>query len=61
MPDFRSRLDFVPKAPLYAPHQTGQVLISDLGILIWLGAIATWAYTRGFGEMFRVYFVPYLW
>ncbi|KZT42629.1 delta-12 fatty acid desaturase protein [Sistotremastrum suecicum HHB10207 ss-3] len=52
---------FVPKAPLYAPHQTGQVLISDLGILIWLGTLAAWAYTRGFAEMFRIYFVPYLW
>lgn len=52
---------FTPGAPLYAPHQTWQVLVSDLGISIWLAGISTWAYTRGFAEMFRVYFAVYLW
>ena len=38
-----------------------QILISDLGIALWLGALIYWSMTRSFLEMFRIYFVPYLW
>ncbi|KAF8527476.1 fatty acid desaturase-domain-containing protein [Hysterangium stoloniferum] len=52
---------FTPSQPLFAPHQTGQVLISDLGIFLWLAGLVGWSMTRGTAEMLRVYFVPYLW
>ncbi|KAF8752660.1 Delta-12 fatty acid desaturase [Rhizoctonia solani] len=31
------------------------------GIFLWLGTLIWWSMQRGFAEMFRVYFVPYLW
>ncbi|CAE6535358.1 unnamed protein product [Rhizoctonia solani] len=46
---------FVPKAPLFQPHQYSQILFSDFGIFLWLGTLIWWSVTRG------VYFVPYLW
>ncbi|CEL56888.1 omega-6 fatty acid desaturase (delta-12 desaturase) [Rhizoctonia solani AG-1 IB] len=52
---------FVPKAPLFQPHQYSQILFSDFGIFLWLGTLVWWSMQRGFAEMFRVYFVPYLW
>jgi len=52
---------FVPKEPLFSPAQFGQILISDFGVFIWLGAIISWAYLRGANEMIRIYLVPYLW
>lgn len=53
--------DFIPGAPLFAPHQRNGILLSDLGVLLWLSAIITWSMQRGFLEMFRIYLVPYLW
>lgn len=52
---------FVPKPPLFAPHQHGQVLVSALGVFIWAAALIAWTYYRSFAEVFRVYLVPYLW
>ena len=46
---------------MFAPHQFGQIIISDVGILIWLGALAAWIYQSGFSQVFRLYLVPYLW
>lgn len=54
-------LDFKPSAPLFSPHQFGQILLSDIGIFLWLGAIIAWSYYRGVWEMFTLYFIPYLW
>ncbi|KAH9947625.1 delta12-fatty acid desaturase [Amylocystis lapponica] len=50
-----------PSAVLFAPHQRGQIILSDIGIALWLGGIATAIYYKGFLEVFRVYLVPYLW
>ncbi|KZP26759.1 delta12-fatty acid desaturase [Athelia psychrophila] len=52
---------FKPASVMYAPHQYKDIVISDLGILIWLGTViaSIWAY--GFGPVFRNYIVPYLW
>lgn len=55
------QIDFIPGAPLFKPHEKWQILVSDLGIVIWLGALIYWSFSRSFLEMFRVYFVPYLW
>lgn len=52
---------FIPKAPLFAPHQHWQIIVSDFGIVLWLAALVYWSSTRSFLEMFRVYLVPYLW
>ena len=46
---------------MFAPHQFGQILLSDIGILLWLGTIAVWIYQSGFSHVFRLYLVPYLW
>lgn len=46
---------------MFAPHHYGQIIMSDIGIALWLGAVGTWIYSRGFAEVFRLYLVPYLW
>lgn len=48
-------------APLYAPHQAGQVFISDVGIVLWLLGMITFANYFGVSTLLRVYFFPYLW
>jgi len=52
---------FIPGAPLFRPHEFGQVVLSAFGVSLWIAAIAAWVYTRGFADMFIVYFLPYLW
>ncbi len=57
-----SRLsDFNPEAVMFAPHQFGQIILSDIGILLWLGTLAAWTYQSGFLQVLRLYLVPYLW
>lgn len=46
---------------MFAPHHRDQILISDLGIVLWLGAVLAAIHYRGFAEVFRVYLVPYVW
>ena len=46
---------------MFAPHQFGQIILSDVGILLWLGALTAWIYQSGFSQVFRLYLVPYLW
>lgn len=52
---------FNPKAVIFAPHQYGAVILSDIGVLLWLGAVAAAISTYGFVTVFRLYLVPYLW
>ncbi|EMD39805.1 hypothetical protein CERSUDRAFT_112068 [Gelatoporia subvermispora B] len=52
---------FDPSAVLFAPHHREQVLVSDIGIVLWLAAVVAGIYYKGFAEVFRVYLVPYLW
>ncbi|KAJ3515377.1 hypothetical protein NLJ89_g1795 [Agrocybe chaxingu] len=52
---------FDPSAPMFAPHHRGQIIASNVGILLWLVGIATSIYLKGFLEVFKVYLVPYLW
>ncbi|KAG5633162.1 hypothetical protein DXG03_008176, partial [Asterophora parasitica] len=37
------------------------IIISDLGILLWAAAIGYSIYSFGFATVFRLYLVPYLW
>ncbi|CAK5270618.1 unnamed protein product [Mycena citricolor] len=52
---------FNPKAIMFAPHQYTDIVVSDIGVLLWVAGLffATRAY--GFGTVMRVYGVPYLW
>ncbi|KZP03806.1 fatty acid desaturase [Athelia psychrophila] len=52
---------FKPTSVMFAPHQYNDIVISDLGILIWLGTIVASICVYGFGPVFRNYLVPYLW
>lgn len=55
------RADFKPTSVIFAPHQYSDIVLSDIGVALWIGGIAAWAYTRGFSEVFRLYLVPYIW
>lgn len=46
---------------MFAPHQYGQVMISTLGVLLWLAAVALSIYKWGPLTVFKTYLVPYLW
>nr|GAT48503.1 predicted protein [Mycena chlorophos] len=52
---------FSPSSIIFAPHQASQIVMSDLGILIWLGLIVASCNHWGFWTVFRTYLVPYLW
>lgn len=45
---------------MFAPHHRDQILISDVGIVLWFAAVCWAIYTYGFLEVFRVYLVPYI-
>lgn len=53
--------DFNPEAVMFGPHQFGQIILSDIGVFLWLGTLAAWAYQSGFSQVLRLYLVPYLW
>ncbi|KAF9468577.1 fatty acid desaturase-domain-containing protein [Collybia nuda] len=52
---------FVPSSPMFSPHHYGQIIISVVGIIIWLGVVGACIYQYGFLNVFRLYGVPYLW
>ncbi|KAG6817554.1 hypothetical protein H0H93_007145 [Arthromyces matolae] len=52
---------FQPSSAIFAPRHYFQILISDLGIILWLAGIAYSIHTFGFANVFRIYLVPYLW
>jgi len=52
---------FSPSAPMFSPSQWGQIIISDIGVLLWLAALYYSVNRFGIFEVFRTYFLPYLW
>ncbi|KAI0062945.1 hypothetical protein BV25DRAFT_1884626 [Artomyces pyxidatus] len=52
---------FNPDAVIFAPHQFLQVILSDIGIVLWLGAIVYFSIQTSFRDVIRVYLIPYLW
>jgi len=54
-------IDFKPSAVMFSPSQWGQIIISDVGVLLWLVALYYSINTFGLFEVFRTYFVTYLW
>ncbi|KAG1864545.1 hypothetical protein C8R48DRAFT_798294, partial [Suillus tomentosus] len=43
------------------PHQRESIILSDIGIVLWLASIAGSVYTYGFWTVFWLYLVPCLW
>jgi omega-6 fatty acid desaturase (delta-12 desaturase) len=52
---------FNPASPLFEAKDAKLILLSDLGILITSGVLATLCKTYGFSNMLVWYFLPYLW
>ncbi|KAK7678562.1 hypothetical protein QCA50_018434 [Cerrena zonata] len=50
-----------PSAKLFKPEHRTSILISDFFIISMLSILSVWSYYRGFREVWRVYFVPWLW
>jgi omega-6 fatty acid desaturase / acyl-lipid omega-6 desaturase (Delta-12 desaturase) len=46
---------------IFAPHHFMQIIVSDVGVFIWLAAVVAAVYTFGLSNTFRVYLAPYLW
>lgn len=46
---------------MFAPHQRDSIILSDIGIVLWLAGVTGSIYTYGFWTVFRLYLVPYLW
>ena len=53
--------DFNPHSVIFSANHYWQVIVSDLGILLWISAIAYSISQWGFAVVFRLYLVPYLW
>ncbi|KAJ3006036.1 hypothetical protein NUW54_g4085 [Trametes sanguinea] len=52
---------FNPSATIFRPDQRTQVVISNIGILMWMGAILASISHWGFFNVLKTYLVPYLW
>ncbi|KAJ7573702.1 delta-12 fatty acid desaturase protein [Mycena floridula] len=52
---------FNPNAVMFAPHQYNQVLLSNLGVIMWMTGVGMAIHYKGALEVFRTYLVPYLW
>ncbi|KAK7046598.1 FA-desaturase domain-containing protein [Favolaschia claudopus] len=52
---------FKPSSLIFAPHHHSQIVLSDLGIFIWLALIVLSCYHYSFLTVFRTYLVPYIW
>lgn len=46
---------------MFKPGQRTMILVSNVGLLLWLAAIGASISRWGFFEVFRTYLVPYLW
>lgn len=53
--------DFKPSAVMFADHHYSQVVVSDIGIALWLVGVAYSIWKYGFVNVFSLYLVPYLW
>ncbi|EJT97472.1 delta-12 fatty acid desaturase [Dacryopinax primogenitus] len=52
---------FNPNSVIFDARHYWQIVASDIGIALWLGALATWAYYRGIAEVALFYLPIYLW
>ncbi|KAI0689043.1 oleoyl phosphatidylcholine desaturase [Cytidiella melzeri] len=53
---------FNPSAEnIFAPHHFWQIIMSDIGVFVWVAGIIAAIYNFGFTNTFSVYLAPYLW
>ncbi|KAK7048678.1 oleoyl phosphatidylcholine desaturase [Favolaschia claudopus] len=52
---------FNPKAVMFSPHHWTDIVLSDIGVVLWMMGIAAASYVYGFSTVFVVYLQPYLW
>ncbi|KAI1793324.1 fatty acid desaturase-domain-containing protein [Ganoderma leucocontextum] len=52
---------FNPASVMFRADHRAQIIISNVGILLWMAGVAYSISQWGFFEVFRVYLVPYLW
>ncbi|KAJ7835623.1 delta-12 fatty acid desaturase protein [Mycena leptocephala] len=52
---------FAPKAVMFSPHQYLDVLLSDVGVALWLLGLGAAAWVYGWHAVAVVYVQPYLW
>ncbi|KAJ7075794.1 delta-12 fatty acid desaturase protein [Mycena belliarum] len=52
---------FSPSAVMFSPHHYVDVVLSDIGVALWLVGLGAAVYTYGLRNVVAVYFVPYLW
>ena len=54
-------IDFKPSSVIFSAHHFGQIVVSDVGVILWALAVGFSISRFGFGTVFRVYLAPYLW
>lgn len=52
---------FNPKSIIFKPQHWGQIIASDIGLLITFSILGFWAYKRTVSEVVVFYVIPYLW
>ncbi|KAJ4482193.1 delta 12-fatty acid desaturase [Lentinula aciculospora] len=52
---------FNPGAIMFKEREWGQIVMSDLGIILWIAGVISSLYAYGFTNVFVLYLVPYLW
>ncbi|KAI0035190.1 fatty acid desaturase-domain-containing protein [Vararia minispora EC-137] len=52
---------FRPGAVMFRPDQHDQIIISDVGIILWVLGVCGAIYQYGFADVFRLYLQAYLW
>ncbi|KAG8853284.1 hypothetical protein FRB96_008369 [Tulasnella sp. 330] len=52
---------FMPRGPIFAPHQYRDIIISDIGVGIWFVALVFAIAHFGFVAVFRTYIMPWFW
>ncbi|KAL7006735.1 hypothetical protein EMMF5_003621 [Cystobasidiomycetes sp. EMM_F5] len=57
--DATAPIDFDPESPIFNKRHFMQIIISDIGLAIVLGALTLWGMNRGFAEVARYYIIPY--
>ncbi|EIW53692.1 uncharacterized protein TRAVEDRAFT_52811 [Trametes versicolor FP-101664 SS1] len=52
---------YKPSSKLFKPQDRISIIISDVAIACMLSFLAIWSYRTGFSNVWRLYFVPWLW
>ena len=53
--------DFDPESIIFKPQHWGQIIASDIGLLMTFAVLGYWAYKRTVSEVVVMYAIPYLW